>query len=45
MCDEETEKDAAEFLKSRLSRREFNTLAVGATMMLALPRVAGAAEK
>ena len=29
MCDEDTERDAAEYLKSKLSRREFNTLAAG----------------
>jgi len=44
MCDEETERDAAEYLKSKLSRREFNTLAAGAAVMMTLPRVAGAAQ-
>ena len=44
MCDEDTERDAAEFLKSKLSRREFNTLAAGAAVMMTLPSVAGAAE-
>lgn len=44
MCDEDTERDAAEFLKSKLSRREFNTLAAGAAVMMTLPSVAGALE-
>lgn len=42
MCDEDTEKDAVEYLKSTLSRRGFNTLAAGAAVMMALPGVAGA---
>lgn len=44
MCDEETERDAAEHLKSRLSRREFNALAAGAAVMMTLPGVVGAAQ-
>lgn len=44
MCDEDTERDAAEYLKSKLSRREFNTLAASAAVMMTLPRVVGAAE-
>jgi carboxymethylenebutenolidase len=44
MCDEDTEKDCAEYLKSKLSRREFNTLVAGAAMMMALPSVVGALE-
>jgi carboxymethylenebutenolidase len=44
MCDEETERDAADYLKSKLSRREFNTLAAGAAVMMTLPGVAGAAQ-
>jgi carboxymethylenebutenolidase len=44
MCDEDTERDAAEYLKSKLSRREFNTLAAGTAVMMALPGVVGAVE-
>ena len=44
MCDEDTERDAAEYLKYKLSRRDFNALAAGAAMMVALPDVAGALE-
>jgi len=44
MCDEDTEKDCAEYLKSKLSRREFNTLVAGAAMMMTLPSVVGALE-
>ena len=44
MCDEDTERDAAEYLKSKLSRREFNTLAASAAVMMTLPRVVGAVE-
>ncbi|MCS5565422.1 MAG: dienelactone hydrolase family protein, partial [Methylococcales bacterium] len=44
MCDEDTERDAAEYLKSKLSRREFNTLTAGAAVMMALPGVVGAVE-
>jgi carboxymethylenebutenolidase len=42
MCDEVTEKENNEFLKSSLSRREFNMLAAGAMVTMALPSVAGA---
>jgi carboxymethylenebutenolidase len=44
MCDEDTEKDRAEYLKSKLSRREFNTLVAGAAVMMTLPGVVGAVE-
>ena len=44
MCDEDIEKDCAEYLKSKLSRREFNTLVAGAAMMMTLPSVVGALE-
>ena len=44
MCDEDTEKDCAKYLKSKLSRREFNTLFAGAAMMMTLPSVVGALE-
>ena len=44
MCDEDTERDAAEYLKSKLSRREFNTLAAGGAVMMAVPGVAGEVE-
>jgi carboxymethylenebutenolidase len=44
MCDEDTGKDRAEYLKSKLSRREFNTLVAGAAVMMTLPGVVGAVE-
>ena len=44
MCDEETEKEAKQYLKSSLSRREFNTLAATGVVMMALPAVVGAIE-
>lgn len=43
MCDEQTERDAAEYLK-KLSRRDFNKLAAGAAVLAVLPSVAGAVE-
>ncbi len=44
MCDEDTVRDADEYLKekAKLSRREFNTLATGAAIIATLPRVANA---
>ena len=44
MCDEGTERDAAEYLKSKLSRRKFNALTAGAAVTMALPSVAAAAD-
>lgn len=42
MCDEDTERSAAEYLKSKLSRREFNTLVASAAAIMTLPSFAGA---
>lgn len=44
MCDEDTERDAAEYLKSKLSRRKFNALAAGSAVMATLPGVADAEQ-
>ena len=50
MCDEDTERDTAEFLKANVSRRKFNsiaaraTMAAGAAMMFPLPSVADAVQ-
>lgn len=44
MCDEDTEKDAANHLTSILSRREFNTLVAGSALLMTLPSVANAME-
>ena len=38
------ERDAAEYLKSKLSRRKFNALTAGAAVTMALPSVAAAAD-
>lgn len=42
MCDENTEKEAQDYLRSSLSRRQFNTLVAGSAALMALPAVAGA---
>ena len=44
MCDEDTGRDAGKYLKSKLSRREFNTLAAGAAVMMTLPGGAAGAD-
>ena len=46
MCDEHTQEDANEYLKSQsaLTRRQFGALSVGAGLVFALPKVANAAE-
>ena len=50
MCDEDTERDTAEFLKGKLSRRKFNSMAArasmvaGAAIMFPLPSIANALD-
>jgi carboxymethylenebutenolidase len=46
MCDEHTQEDANEYLKSNaaLTRRQFGALSVSAGLAFALPKVANAAE-
>ena len=44
MCDEDTVDDNEKFLNSSLSRRQFNTLTIGAAAALMLPKVANALD-